>query len=350
MKTNYLFILAYLFLAGCSSYSDSIENQEVGYIDYMTCPEELITAQDSFLLANIDFQEGKLICLLDDKSVAKAGISPEKYGYFLEYLQNRNLEIEKSVNAGNIVVFRGKPYTRNEEVLQNIEFFESDESRATDYNYPVVLYSCTHEILFSEIDPPAACFTGPAKISITVSGRGNFRISDGAKNLEFEFFENMIMSSVTFKWGIGNYPTNWRWDIHHFGETFDIGTVTFYGYLEKEPPAPSPTDPNYWNWYNNLPNYVQIMKITSQSLGIRITKQGSYTVRVYGRDKDGNYNFHSEITECGIGEYRLSCPAEGTFWVVVFEEIENNGRVSLKYIGDILFRNPNLEGYPLDQL
>lgn len=349
MKTTYLFILVYLFLASCSSYSDSIEEQEVGYIDYMTCPDELITAQDSFLLANIDFQEGKLICSLDDNFLAKAGISPEKYGYFLEYLQNRNLEIEKSLNEGNIVVFRGKLYTRDEEVLQNMEF-EIEESRATEYNYPVVLYSCSHKIMFSDINPPTARFKGPSKISIIVTGRGNFTLTEATKGLKFKFLDDTFMNSVTFKWGVGNYYVDWVWDIEHSGSTFDFGTVTFHGYLEKEPPAPSPTDPNYWNWYNNLPSYVQIMKITSQSLGIRITKQGSYTVRIYGRGKDGNYNFHGEITECGVGEYQLSCPAEGTFWVVVFEEIENNGKVSLKYIGDILFRNPNLEGYPLDQL
>lgn len=347
MKTNYLFILAYLFLAGCSSYSDSIEEQEVGYIDYMTCPDELITAQDSFLLANIDFQEGKLICLLDDNSLAKAGISPEKYGYFLEYLRNQNQEIRNYLDSGMIVVYNGKSYTENEKLQQCIVANEETESRATQYTHSAVIQYEEMSTGLSSSSKRYCGFTGPAKISVSTIGKGKFTIKDVSKGLNAVLIATQGNGGAGFKWGVGN-SIEWGWDITYTAAALETGIIYFQGYFEAEAPDPTPEDPNYWKWYNNMPNYIQVAMIMRQYLEISISEPGYYVIRVYKKNAPGYYVLYSEGKLSTAGTVCLPCPPEGTCWVVVYRETKVEGIPVLEYIGDQELRDPNLAGYPLE--
>lgn len=344
---NICFLIIACLIIGCSPYPDFDESQENGYIDYSTCQEELITSKDSFLLANVDFQEGKLVCLLDASSVAEKGIPKGKYDYFLEYLRKKNNEIEKSLNAGEIVIYNGKSFTRNEKLYQYIECSDRDMTRATEYDYVVLLCTRSHKIMPSNLDPPVADFYGPAKLIVRITGRGNFTVTESTKGFVVKYLNDLLASETTIKWGVGNY-THWSWYIKHSGPLFSVGTVDFYGHFEKKAPAPSPIDPIYWGWYNNLPPYIQIDRISDELLKICITKPGSYTVRTYYKDSPGQYRLFGEIRHYNGSERYINYPQDCSFWVVVYEEIERDGDISLEYVGDIEFRHPSLEGYPLD--
>lgn len=334
--------LCFLFWAccilSCTANSELNELQDVGSTDYFYAPDNDLSSQDKLLVRNVDFQEGQLFCLLDIEEAITQGISKEKYEDFLNYLRKENQKIEESLDSGYIVFYNGEPFTRNEELYQYVEFPNQQiKSRVTEYDRVELLYSCSHEILFSNIQPSAARFVGPAKITVRLSGKGNLFVNEPFKGFKVEYVNSSVMSEATFKWGVGNYTT-WTWNIKHTGSTFSIGHVDFYGHFEKEEPLPSRFDPRYLEWYNNLPSYVRITKVDDSRLCVQINQSGSYTVRVYRKSGTEYILYDSQIHIVGFSVDYVSYPANSAFWVVVYKENNIDGEISYQYVGDKEFR------------
>lgn len=180
MKKINLLIWTYLIL-GCSNSLEIIE-PEIGYIDYSNYPQEKLTQNDRTLLENINFQEGKLISLLNLKSALEQGIPKEKYSHFLQYLQNENQKIENYLDSGAIVFYNGEGFTRNEKLYQYVENTKQPLAKAT-YSQSTLLYTHEHSGSFNFYKEYSANFNGTSRISVNYHGPNSVYIKENLKRV-----------------------------------------------------------------------------------------------------------------------------------------------------------------------
>ncbi|MCR9011143.1 hypothetical protein [Gabonibacter chumensis] len=195
MKKINLLIWTYLIL-GCSNSLEIIE-PEIGYIDYSNYPQEKLTQNDRTLLENINFQEGKLISLLNLKSALEQGIPKEKYSHFLQYLQNENQKIENYLDSGAIVFYNGEGFTRNEKLYQYVENTKQPLAKAT-YSQSTLLYTHEHSGSFNFYKEYSANFNGTSRISVNYHGPNSVYIKENLKRVSAYLIKGVNGSQATF--------------------------------------------------------------------------------------------------------------------------------------------------------
>lgn len=321
------------FLVACVDNTNSNEWQGVENIDYFRCDESCLSVADKILLDNVDFRKGEIFCLIDALQATQKGVSQEKYDNFVNYLKDENQKISEYLDSGFIVGFNGKLFTRNEELLNQIDSLNQNLTRATEYVSIQTLETIKVRAGWAEHPVRHASFTGPAKISAYVSGRGTFTIKENYKNLQAILTSSGGDNAYIFKWGTGNNVL-WNWDIEYAASALSEGTIVFRGFYEAE--EPKPNDPKYLQWRNEMPSYVVLTFTAERQWQISINKEGFYSIRVC-IPSDYSYMPYSGLEHIpGYYPAVLSIPNELKFWVVVYEEIERNNKTSYSYIGDIL--------------
>jgi lipoprotein len=332
-------VIGMCLILGCSGSPEIIE-PIITYIDYSCYPQEQLSQNDLILLENIEFQEGKLSCLLDLESALEQGIPEKKYNYFLEYLQNENLKIEEYLESGVIVFYNGKPFTRNEELYQYIDTEEQSLSRVT-YSQTIPLYSRTFK--YNSVFPKDwVSFKGPSKIQASFTGYGSFYLQEKSKKIEA--YLSGSQTSAAFKWGFHD-NVFWEWDITYkaFSPTA-YANFNFWGNVEDPmPDFPTNETINQKIWYNNLPTYVKIEhNRLDDYISIVIEEIGTYSYFAQIFKKSGD-NYDLYATSPKFSNYTISnikTPSKCTFGVVIYRVKVVDGNVSYSYLGDSEYRYP----------
>ncbi len=336
-KLHLLFCLC--LITSCSNGPEFVE-PKIGYIDYLNYPEDKLTQGDRFLLASVDFQEGVLSTSLDTKSALEQGVSETRFNYFLEFLQNENQKFEKYLDAGAIVFYNGKPFTRNKDLLQYIDVDEVEFSSRARYEQQVALGSKTFVMGYDWAPTDVINFNGPCKISTSVAGQGSFRLKEESKNLTVLLDNAMSTSKATLKWGFGN-NVDWSWKVTYNASTGGTkATLFFTGYLEEPMPPEDPTNPDYVYFWKNIPSYILIYKDTGdQTIHVGSTIPGTFTAQLYkfSRPKRTLYAQQDFNEQYGA---RLRYPLECTFWVVIYRKIIRQDEVTYDYLGDTQYPYP----------
>lgn len=336
MKNMYMLFCLCLIIS-CSNVPEVVES-EIGYIDYLSYPEDKLMPEDIIMLESVDFQGGKLSSSLDAKSALELGIPEVKYNYFLEFLQNENQKFEKYLNAGAVVFYNGKPFARNEKVLQYIE--ESEPLSRARYDDQIPLYAKEFVMSYGALPKDVVHFIGPSKISVSIAGQGSFTIIEKGKDLTAYLENTGGVTSATFKWGFGN-DVNWSWEVFYYASTAGIkSNIFFTGYVEKPMPDENPSDPEYVYFWKNIPGYIHLLKyVPEQSLYVSVDIPGTFTVRLYKRSLR-TYDLYAQQDFDGNYGARLMYPLECTFWVVIYRKLIRNNKVTYEYLGDAKYPYP----------
>ena len=338
MKKIYLLIWTCLIM-GCSSNSDIFE-PEIGYIDYANYPLEKLTQNDKTLLENVAFREGKLTILLDLSSATEQGISEEKYNYFLEYLQNENLRMERYLDSGAIVFYDGEPFTRNEELYPYIDETDQSLTRATYSRSELV---CTHEHGggYNQMGEYWVHFKGTSKLTISYTGPNTVYLREDLKRISAYIVKGLNQSKAVFKYGFGNNVT-WDWKITYNSPVSTKTRLDFYANWEDPMPSPNPSNPNYIYFWDNLPSYVIMYKdAVNKKLYIEIDEPGEYMILMYLKYAENDYRLYRESHfHPSYQSISLPYPQEVTFWLSIYRETIKDNKYSYEYIGDREFPYP----------
>ena len=338
MKKNHLLIWACLIMS-CSGNSEIFE-PEIGYIDYANYPLEKLTQNDRTLLENVSFQEGKLTSLIDLASATEQGIPEEKYNYFLEYLQNENLRMERYLDSGAIVFYDGKPFTRNEKLHPYINETEHPSTRAT-YSRSELVCSHEHGGGYNKMGEYWVHFKGTSKLSVSYTGPTTVYLRENLKRISAYIVKGMNQSTATFKYGFGNNVT-WDWKITYDSPVSSKTRLDFYALYEDPIPSPNPSNPEYIYFWDNLPSYVITHKnVVKQIIDIQICEPGVYMILMYLKYAENDYRLYRESHYHSAYEIiSLPYPQEITFWISIYRETEKDGKMSYEYIGDREFPYP----------
>lgn len=314
---NLFFLFAMFCFVACNTHVDTV-NEEVGYIDYSTISADKLTVEDKILLDNIDFQNGRLSCLLDQSEALKLNINLNRYLNFIKFLDKKNLEIEDRLNKGAIVYFNDKAYSYNEKFKDSLGFGD-DKSQELSTKYSVVELHST--------DIFRAYFTGSSTLRVEADFFGPGMSVVGEDKLKRLSFSLDGMSTTTdhavIKYGRGNDGICWNWDVRRLGSALAI--VYFYEVF-VDPKVGEP-----------VPKGVKITRNTEQ-LFIEIVSLDyiAYVVKVFSREEDLFPFREIDVPGKGYGYLNINGLDHKLYFQVYEKKTLSNGYIYLDYVGEIV--------------
>lgn len=323
-----LFIL-FILLWSCTGNIECSESENDGYIDYSSYPSEKLTKSDHILIESIDFQDGKLISLLDLNSALEANIPEKKYQYFVEFLKNENQRIEEFLGSGAAVFYKGKSFTYDKEL--NHYIIDEKQLLTKSYTAPGCVFSRSLTAGYGFNPEYYYTFTGPSRIDARMSGPGTLYLHEQTKRITAYLIAYAPgMGSASFKYGFGDH-VNWYWRVRYLASASQTAHLSFDGYWE----IPDDEKPGSPKFKNNLPYYVQTRLVHDpERLEVFIDEGGMYMLQIYKKN-NSTYELYTEVSHCygGLPIY-LSYPKSDTYWLVVYKEEEREKNISYNYIGD----------------
>lgn len=319
---NLFFLFAMFCFVACNTHVDTVD-EEVDYIDYSTISADKLTVEDKILLDNIDFQNGKLSCLLDQSEALKLNINLNRYLNFIKFLDKKNLEIEDRLNKGAIVYFNDKAYSYNEKFKDSLGFGD-DKSQELSTKYSVVELNDSNAPYYVNL-------VGASTIRIEADFFGygtTVMCVEEFKYLRLFLANSYGLNHATVKFGRGNYGNSWNWNIKRLGNSKAI--VYFYQ-IFVDPLIGEP-----------LQKGVKITKYAEQQLiVIAALDNTAYLVKVFYREEDLFPYREEEVPPGGNAYINLNGICSNKLIFQVYEKKNlDNGKIYLNYIGEeVLYIN-----------
>lgn len=86
---------------------------------------------------------------------------------------------------------------------------------------------------------------------------------------------------------------------------------------------------------NNLPSYINVVKMLPSCLIIHIAGNSEYSVLIYRKYKIAKEYNYWETLRLQAGGFHYTLDEEYAYWFGFYERIQNGDRVTFRYVGDL---------------